>query len=166
MYYYTKDHEINPVVLVDLIKLSSLSTKFESLKAVYRPDSHMMDSVEVYMSEVLLSEDEDILIDIINDYSQSCEMEIRYNLERDLINPAMGYGRELLAKFGSLNVYKQKTDAQIQALTSTMQPLIIDLLTGSLKQAYSKALALLPDENITAEEISEFQKRIGWFLGL
>lgn len=166
MYYYTKPHAINGVVLMDMIKLSSLKPKLESLKVVFNPDTDEMDTVEIYMIEVLQSTDEDILAQIINEYSPSYSLEARYHLENSLINPAMSYGREIIAKMGTNNVYLQKTDAQIQAISANFQPLIMDLLTGSLKQAYYKVLDIQPDANITQAELDEFKSRIGWFLGL
>lgn len=166
LYWYKKDHEINAVVLIDLIKLSDLKSKFESLKVVYNIETLRMDTVEIYMNEVLLSEDEDKLSSIINEYSLSHPLEVRQNLENTLINPAMSYGREIVAKMGTNNVYQNKTDEQIAAISLQFNEMIIDLLTGSLKQAYYKCLSLEPNENISQDEIEEFTKRIGWFLGL
>lgn len=165
-YYYVKDFDVNSAVLMDILRLSTLKPKLENLKIEYNADTSLMGIIHVYMNEVLVSEDEDILIGIINDYTLTCEMQIRYNIETELINPAMSYGREMLAKFGTNNVYRQKTDEQIQGISESFQPLILDLLTGSLKQAYYKALALEASESTTQEEIDEFQQRIGWFLGL
>lgn len=166
MYWYQKDHIIHAEPLIDMIKLSSIRLKFESLKVVYNTETKCMDTVEIYTTEVLVSEDEDVLVNIINEYSTTCEMQVRHDLESSLINPAMSYGREMIAKMGTNNVYKNKTDAQIQAISIALSGLTMDLLTGSLKQAYYKCLALQADENISQDEINEFTKRIGWFLGL
>ena len=166
MYWYKKNFIVHPEPLIDMIKLSSIKEKFESLKVCYNQETSTMDIIEVYMKEVLVSEDEDVLVEIINEYSPSCEMQVRYDLESSLINPAMSYGREIIAKMGTNNVYKQKSDAQIQAISASTKDLVDDLLTGSLKQAYFKCLVMQPDENISQEEIDEFTKRVGWFLGL
>ena len=166
MYYYTKDFDVNSAVLMDMLRLSSLKPKLDNIRIGYNPDIDKMGTIEVFMTEVLQSEEEDILIGIINEYSLTCPMQIRYNLETTLINPAMSYGQEILAKFASSNLYLQKTDAQIDALVEGYPELIHSLITGSLTKAYREFASMPANENITQAEIDEFKARLGWFLGI
>jgi len=165
-YLYKKDFEINAPPLIDMIRLSSIYNKFQDLKVCYDHEKNLMSSVEVTMIEVLLSEDEDALSSIINDYSPACDMQVRYNLKNDLITPAMIYGREIVAHMGANNVFLSKSNEHISQISSELDDITKDLNNGSLRQAYFKCLALTPKDYISQNEINEFTKRVGWFLGL
>lgn len=166
MYYYKKDFDINSAVLIDMLRLSSISQHFNSLKISFDPDIGKMGIAEVYTHEPLALEDEDSLISVINSYTLTCEMQIRYNIEKTLITPAMQYGNEILAKFASNNFYRQKSDAQVDALIEGYPELIHSLITGSLTKSYREFSIMEANENITQEEINEFKARVGWFLGI
>ena len=166
MYWFKKDHSCYDSVLTDMLMLSTIASKFDHVAVKYDSEKSLMSIIEIHMKEVLLSDDEDVLNNIINTYSPTCEMQVRYNLEMDLINPAMSYGREIIAKFGANNVYKQKNNEQIDSLVESMPVLITALETGSLQKAYREFISMQPSENISQSELDEFRTRVGWFLGI
>lgn len=159
MYTFTKS--VNPDVLKEMLLLTSIWRKINNVN--FYEDSN---EIEISTTEVLVSADEDILNQVINDYSSTHPLVLRHDFEKAAIGPAMNFGLELLGKMGSNNVIAGKSAAQIQDMFDTHASLILMLVSGSLIMAHSYISAMTPTANFTQAEIDEFTRRLEVYLGL
>jgi len=164
-YRYTLDSTCN--VLNDILQLNDTLRPLVSNVMVRKnidgsvPENNVMVTTNV----VLNSDQEDILIAIINGYNMN-PLKMRNMLETNVMGPAMSFGMEFLKRFSANNLYLEKTDVQIGALLNTYPDLIHACITGSLKSLYATMLSMTADENISQGEIDEFKKRVEIYLGL
>lgn len=165
-YKYTK--EVIADVLHEMISFNStLRPKFEGLMVKVNGDGTVPDdNVEVVMTEVLLSAEEDELTAIVNSYGPANQFVVRYGIEQNVMTPAVKFGNDFLMKFASNNIYLGKTPVQIGTLLNTYPDLIHASITGSLTALYATISSMVADENISQEEIDEFKLRLEIYLGI
>ncbi len=165
-YYYTK--EVVGTILQEIIDLNNiLRPLIKNVSVTNNADGSIPDdNIEISTDIVLDSTQLDELASIINAYSASHALVIRYGIETNIMTPAMMYGYTFLSKLSANNIYLGKTAEQINALLATYPSLIHAALTGSLNSLYAIISAMTPDANISQDEIDEFQLRLEIYLGL
>ena len=164
-YEYTLDADGS--ILGDIIKMDdTLRPLIQNIKVTRNIDNTFPENnVEITANIVLNSDQEDVLIGVINNYATH-PYKTRKTIEDTVMNPAMAFGMDFLKKFSSNNLYLQKTDEQIGALLDTYPSLVIACITGSLKALNFTIMGMTANENISQEEIDEFKKRVQLYLGI
>lgn len=165
-YYYTKN--IDPEVLNEAINIrTSLRLEFIGCRVNIKSDGSIDDdNVELEFSRALVSSEQDEISNLVNEIGPSYDLAIRKNIEKNTMVWAMETGKTILSQFSANNVYRQKSNDQIDALVENYSHLINSLITGSLTKAYREFNQMVPDENISQEEIDEFIKRMQIALGI
>lgn len=169
-YYYTKSG-INSEVLTEAICLrTTLRGVFGSVsisEKINKDTGTIYDNnIEIGFTRALTSAEQDEITNLVNMVGPTYDLMIRKNIELNVSSWAMKEGQSLLAQFGANNLYLQKTDAQIDALIENNGVLLNSLVTGSLKKAYREFLKMVPDANISQQEIDEFKLRLEIVLGI
>lgn len=123
------------------------------------------DNIEIVANRALTSAEQDEITNLVNTIDQTYDLYLRAKIEKSTMSWAMTIGKEMLCKFSSNNLYRGKSDAQVDALVENYPHLIHALLTGSLTKAYREFISMVPDENISQEEIDEFALRLLIILG-
>lgn len=173
IYNYTK--KIDPEVLLEAIQLrTSLRPKLLGVNISQNPDGSVPDdNITIEMTEALLSAEIDELTIVINAIDASYDLMVRKKIERDVIKWATAMGNMVLNQFASNNLYRGKTDEEIDSIIEDNSVLIHSLNTGSLTKAYREFLALetriVGGEvvvGITLPEVQEFKLRMQIILGL
>jgi hypothetical protein len=174
--YYTKS--VNSEILKEMFLLNAdiwpkiFAINVQGLESDETPKE---DNIEIMFKEVPTSAELDIVAEIINDYGSGHELHIRYGLETNVMVPAMQFGQTILAKFAANNLYRGKTDEQVDSLITDYPELIHGLVTGSLTASFREFATLetrmLPPNNevipaFDLAEIQEFKRRIGLYLGV
>lgn len=124
------------------------------------------DNIEITTSRVLTSSELDEIANLINTIDVNYDLVVRRGIETGTMTWAMNVGREMLCKFSSNNLYRGKTESQTDALVENYPHLIHALITGSLTKAYREFASMVPDDNISQDEINEFKLRLAIILGL
>lgn len=174
IYYYTK--KLKDSVLIEAIQLRT-SIRKEFLNCNYFLDSNgevPQNNIALSFSRALTSLEQDELTVIINamgNYSEQApygtyDLEIRKHIEETTMTWAEMKGKEIMRQFASHNIFRGKTDDQVDALSTQYPDILHTLSTGSLKAAYRVFSSMTPDANISQEEIDEFKLRIMITLGL
>lgn len=166
VYEYTK--VLDPEVLAEAIKLrTTIRSVFVGVNYSVNADgSAPTDNVQISFSRALNSSEQDEITAIINAIGPTYDLMIRKGIEQNTMHWAMEQGRILLAQFASNNLYRGKTQTQINELITNYPVLVNSLLTGSLTTAYITFSNMSPDSNISQEEIDEFTLRIAIVIGL
>ena len=165
-YYYTKN--LAPEVLVEAIQLrTSVRLEFTSCRVSINHDGSIIDdNIELQFSRALTSVEQDELVTIVNDIGPEYDLAIRKNIEKNTMAWARQKGTELMDQFAANNIYRQKSPEQVEALAHDYPNIIHDFTTGSLQTAYTTFSTMIPDANISQEEIDEFKLRIAIILGM
>lgn len=168
-YFYTKEG-IDSEVVGEAIRLrTTLKDVFIGGFTSDKRDAQgdiFDDNIELQFTRALVSSEQDEITGIINMIGPSYDLMIRKNIELNTMSWAIKKGSEILAQFGANNLYRGKTEEQIEALVTQYPELIHSLVTGSLQTTYGIFLAMVPDANISQEEIDEFRIRLQIILGL
>lgn len=165
-YYYTKD--INAGVLNEAINLrTTLRREFIKCQVCSESDGSIQDdNIEIEFSRALTSSEQDEITNLINAIGPTYDLVIRKNIETNTMAWAEQKGQMILRQFAANNIYKQKTDDQVEALVTQYPDLIHSLITGSLKTSLKVFMTMVPDNNISREELDEFVLRLQIILGL
>lgn len=168
-YFYTKSG-IDSEVLCEAIRIrTSLRAEFIGGYTTEKLDAYgelIDNNIELHFTRALISSEHDEITALINIIGPAYDLVIRKHIEKNTMPWARKTGQELLDQFGANNLYKGKSDAQIDALSKDYPDIYHTLGMGSLKAAYRIFLVLAPDENISQEEINEFKLRLEIILGI
>lgn len=164
--FFTKD--IWDVVLDEAIKLrTSLRSVYLSYSVSKNSDGTVPDdNIKITFSRALISSEQDEITNLINTIDSSYDLWARKVIETQTMSWAESRGREVMRQFSSNNIYRGKTEEQIEQLVTQYPDIIHSLTTGSLKTAYATFLNMSPDANISQEEIDEFVLRLAIILGV
>ena len=167
-YFYTKS--VDSEVLNEAICLRTSLRKVivgVLVSDELKPDGTPIDNnIELQFTRALTSAEQDEITNIINAVGPTYDLMIRKNIENDTMAWAMKQGQTILAQFGANNLFRGKTNVQVDALVTQYPDLIHSLVTGSLSATYRIFSAMTPDANISQEEIDEFKLRLAIVLGL
>ena len=168
-YFYTKEG-IDLEVLNEAIRLrTSLRQVFIGGYTSDKRDEYdriFDDNIELQFTRALVSTEIDEITNLINIIGPSYDLVIRKGIEKNTMAWAIKTGAEILAQFGANNLYRQKTQDQVEALVTGYPELIHSLVTGSLTITYKVFTSMVPTANISQEEIDEFKLRLEIILGL
>lgn len=168
-YFFTKEN-VDSEILTEAIQLrTTLRTVFLGcLISEERSELDVIldDNIEVQFSRALISTELDEITNIINIIGPSYDLVIRKSIELNTMSWAIKTGQQLMAQLGANNLYAGKTAEQVHALATAYPELIHSMITGSLATTYGIFLAMVPDANITQEEIDEFTLRLKVILGI
>lgn len=164
-YCYTKP--MDSTALQEAINLrTTLRKVVESIQVSGDFFSEMEeDNIEIVTNRALTSAEQDEITNLVNEIDETYDLYVRAKIERSTMSWAMTVGKEMLCKFSSNNLYRGKSNDQTDALVENYPHLIHALLTGSLTKAYREFVSMVPDENISQEEIDEFALRLLIILG-
>lgn len=165
-YKYTKvlDNE----VLTEAIQLrTTLRNEFIGCHyAVATDGTAPIDNICLDFSRALTSSEQDEITNIVNAMGPTYDLVIRKSIEQNTMKWATEKGAEVLRQFAANNLYRGKTAEQVEALVTDYPDIIHSLLTGSLQTAYITFSNMVPDVNISQEEIDEFKLRLAVILGI
>lgn len=115
--------------------------------------------------EFLSQEDADqILADyLLNKESIEQDYALTKKLEK-VIENAMSFGRDLIKRYGAMNLKAGKSDEDIDAILEDLADIVIALNSGSLKAAKRKAEAFEPTAAVPQEDVDWFIEQIEKYL--
>lgn len=165
-YYYTKD--LSAEVLTEAIQLrTTIRKEFVTCLVTMAGDGSLPeDNVSLEFDRALTSSEQDEITNIVNAIGPTYDLVIRKNIELGTMAWAEQKGHMILRQFASNNMYQGKTDDQVDALATKYPDIIHTLVTGSLTASYRLFSSMVPDENISQDEIDEFTLRLAIILGL
>lgn len=126
----------------------------------------LTDNLVFHFSVALSSDQKDELANLVNSIDENYDLVIRHNIKNKTIKDKVAFGKEFINVVSANNDYMQKDALKIAALLETYPSLIVCCLTGAIELLYGLIISMQPDENISAEELSEYKKRIELFMGM
>ena len=159
-YKYKK--EVDNDVMLEIIELDPIFDKIQDIK-FYEYDG-INHNIVVESHSNLYSHEQDKITELVESYSATHPLQIRKNLEEAISRPAMIAGNKIISKYAAMNLYAQKSAAQVGEAVGLTANLIMFLMTGSLHMALYEVANLLNNlpesEAITEAEALEFKRRI------
>jgi hypothetical protein len=165
MHTYSFTKKIKYGVLVDAINLkTTLGSLFVSYGYKESKEEDLSDNLTIVFNRVLLSHEEDEINDLINNLNDNHELVVRHGIRMNEVKNKMSFGKSFIDIFAANNVYRNKSSEQVAVMLQSYPSLIMCCLTGSIEALYSIVSNMLPDPNITEEELEDFKKIIEIFL--
>lgn len=157
---YKKDCDLD--VMDEILMLDPISDEFESISMTTFKGTK--ENIIIKTKRHFYSHEIDKVTELIESYSPTHPLAIRKKYEDGVSTPAMIVGQAIIAKYAAMNIYKQKTVADILEIMTLTGPLMNALFTGSLEVALYNVQALLnnlPESgSITEDEMLEFSRRL------
>ena len=161
--------EINYSILKDAIRLrTSLNDVVYKIEYSFNqdPDAEpLIDNLVLHCNRALLSDERDELVTLVNAIDDTYDLVVREKIKFSTTKQKMEFGHDFLSMLSANNEYYEKTGTQISTLLAMYPNLIMCCLTGSIETLLGLVQTMVPDENISADELAEFTKRIEIFLG-
>ena len=156
-YQYEFFKKVDNTSLKDAILYrTSFSSKY--IKHVYNT------SLKIIMNQELTESEYEELSDLVELIDNNYDFYVRNNYKNDIIKKKKDFGINFLDDFSAMNHAKGGTVEQVLSLLSKYSSIPILCITGSIESLYAVVSTILPDENISEQEIKEFKKRIELFL--